>query len=231
MRPYKSIFIFAARQSIKPLLLCILALIAVQVIQFMVQMPSVDTLAGLLDGLAFSFGIILSVMWVAIIATQGNMNSNIGYTMRRLGISQNKMALMFGLNMILCLVIFWAVELLLLVGLSQFYFQQFPSEVQGSIFLVNTSSDFFYRILPLQGWMGWSNLVMGAIAIATSNACSVMQRWNGRKDLSVHWFMCYMGLVFVQSESSAIWNGFAVITMLVLLIIIMGVQNNEDERA
>lgn len=238
-RQYQSIFALVTGQSIKPLLLSLAVLIVVQVTWFMVTMPSEDSLAGLVDliekSLKVPFLIALIGMWMAITASHTRGQSKIGYTMRRLGISQNKMAVIFGLNMLLCFIILWVTEVLVIVGLSQIFLNQIPPELYSnqSLFLGSYSSDFFHKILPLHDWRGWVTLGLTGFVWVISHVTTVVERWNGKGGREL--FVLITAIAFWQlSMGGTTFGGmlFHIILVGIMVFVlfskIMEVQSDES---
>ena len=126
------------------------------------------------------FSVLLLATVVVLSRLGRDKSGQVGYTLSRLSVSQRKIHCIWAGCYALCFFLLWAMELVLMVGLSQWFVMQNDSDSQA-IFLSFYTNDFLHALLPLDEWSIWMrNIMMMCCLGASASYLSYSSRHGGR---------------------------------------------------
>ncbi len=133
--------------------------------------------AGLLNHL-FRGGLAL-VCALALVGCHGK--SNPGYTLRRLGLPSSHMGLAWSVNVALCFVIVWGVEIVILLGCKALFQAQTNPAFwsQQSFFIDCYRSGFLHAVLPMGDVAVWVRNVFSVVAMSLASGSAFVNTWRG----------------------------------------------------
>ena len=116
-----------------------------------------------------------------------------GYTLRRLGVDERVLTLLWGGLNTLLLLIFWAIQTAAALGLARYCFQAMPEETGNhqSLFFAFALTPYFHALLPLWDWPVVLRNVLGSAALGLSAAALPFHWRHGRKA----WTLLFLAVV------------------------------------
>lgn len=148
----------------------------------------------------WAVGLLALLMLLLYTASRGGE-----YTLRRLRMSGMKADLTIALSNLLLLVLFWAGELVVLLGLAVWYNAQLPAEYAGpnTVFLACYQADLLHSILPMGEILRWvrNGFVLICLALSTAQGASCLRR--GKRPMGVFILSAVAALTWVSQA----WQG------------------------
>ena len=185
MKKHLSVFGFFARSSFFKVLLILLAMCAVEIAFFHIELQDtlkayeiagsdIATLERIFMRAATNvyFRVALVLITVVICLPGCEFKSNTSYTLRRLSISERATFFHQAVYNALVYLMLFGVQLVAVFGLSQYYLSVVPEECisNQSIFLAFYRNDFLHSLLPLEDIGLWirNGLLVITFALATA---------------------------------------------------------------
>ena len=146
-----------------------------------------ETPAGI-DGLLAASGVywacaIAFVMVMALLVFSGCefQGSRLSYTLRRLSIREEAAVLWQAGYHLICLLLFWAVQTAVLLGLCLWYTRAAdPAYVSGqTVFLAFYRIGLLHGLLPLEDWGLYLRNIVFLLALAVDGACAGLRQRRG----------------------------------------------------
>lgn len=226
MRKRASAASLGIRLTALPVFAAILIASILQVAAFVVSKPY---WTSELHDWAYSFDMILeeesvafhgklSFIWImaALGATAGSAKSRIGYTVRRLRISENELTVIWALIFSGYFLISWGVQLALVLGMFARY-----AQVTGwgamELFTSSFRSGYFHMLLPLAEPLGYVRNIF--LCLGWGTMCSLLGR------LARHGGKVYMAFVLIGISAVLPFSYVATAGEDVMLCIAMVVIN------
>ena len=104
--------------------------------------------------LSLVFGAGLLLVCAVLVLPGLERGAKTGYTLRRLGVDERVLVLLWGGVNALLLLLFWGIQTAAALGLARYYFQTLPDELSNrqSLFFVFALTPYFHALLPLWDW-------------------------------------------------------------------------------
>ena len=181
--------------------------------------------------LVFSIMLILTVGVLSILGR--DKSGQVGYTLSRLSVSQRKIHCIWAGCYALCFFLFWAMELVLMVGLCQWFVMANDGGSQA-IFLSFYSNDFLHALLPMDEWSIWArNMMMMCCLGAIASYLSYSSRHGGR-GVGIVTILYIIGIRFPieigGSGTSYLQMTVMAVAMFVMYIIVMNEAVYDEEE-
>lgn len=162
--------------------------------------PSVS-LEGLLEQSKISWvccGIFLLITALLMSSTGYGTKGKQVYTLMRLSVSRKKVYLIQSLYNMVCYGLFWAVQVLVLIGICHIYTKMAPAElVTGqTIFLAFYRSGFLHSFLPFEDVLVWVRNLL--LVVSLSFAAARFPKENGRFRKNLWILISCAALFFVR---------------------------------
>ncbi len=124
------------------------------------------------------------------------------YTLMRLSVTRNEVFFIQSIFNILCYVLFWATQVLVVVLLSCLYVQKAPEGyVTGqTIFLAFYRSDFLHSLLPFEDFPFWIRNVLVCVALGFRSAMYLTEGGRAKRSYGAAWGGLYV--LFIASLGS-----------------------------
>ena len=181
--------------------------------------------------LVFSIMLILTMEVLSILGR--DKSGQLGYTLSRLSVSQRKIHCIWAGCYALCFFLLWAMELVLMVGLSQWFVMQNDGGSQA-IFLSFYSNDFLHALLPLDEWSIWlRNIVMMCYMGVTASYLSYVSRRSGRgvwATVILYILVMNFPIALGGLASSVIDITVMAVVMVVMYIIVVNENVYDEEK-
>lgn len=175
------------------------------------------------------FGAGLLLVCAVLILPGLERGAKTSYTLRRLGVGERALVMLWGgLNSML-LLIFWAVQTAAALAFSQYYFQTTLAGMANhqTLFLACSRSPYLHNLLPLWDWPYLLRNLAGGLALGLSAAALPFHWRHGRKGWSVLLlavFFAYIPPMMMESSS------FASVSILIFVIAYALITSNVWRR-
>lgn len=202
MKRYMSVFGMITRSSIYKILTVLGGLAVTELIMFCIGMEqplaAMSSLEDLVDQSHYVYVLAIAyVLMTAVLCFYGcSIGSRQEYTLKRLRIKEKSIFLMQCFYNILCYVLLWGVQLLVLFISSRYYMEKQTEFIVGSqtLFMAFHRSDLMHGILPLHDWASWVVLVYVIAGTGIAAAGFTWKQRQGRFDWKL---IVVMGIVFL----------------------------------
>lgn len=143
--------------------------------------------------LSLIFGAGLLLVCAVLVLPGLERGARTGYTLRRLGVDERVLTLLWGGLNALLLLIFWAVQTAAALGLARYCFQAMPEGASNhqSLFFAFALIPYFHALLPLWDWPVVLRNVLGCAALGLSAAALPFHLRHGRKT----WTLLFLAVV------------------------------------
>lgn len=177
---------------------------------------------------------VAGLLITALLSLMGcSLGSETVYTLNRLSISENAAwCWQAGYNTV-CYLIFWAVQLLLVVGFSLIYCRYAPAEAvtHQTIFLAAYRNEFFNGLLPLSEPTGFVRNGLLCLALGTGTALFSYKNRRGKTAVSLFLLVIWAGVFFRRTPGSVMRDlGFILLVLgLILYTLLVCLPRKEEE--
>lgn len=243
MRQHSSVLMIAARSTIYRILALLLLMIAAETALFwrLLRKAPTGELYALqelfrLSGIAFVSGAAFLLL-CAILCLVGYelSGSRTRYTIQRLSVHEKTSALLWGVYNMLCLLLFWAVQLLIVMLLCRLYFARMDPMYYNdqSIFIAFYNNSFLHSLLPLDETSRYIRNAMIILALGPALACFSLRQRRGQKGAgAIAFFTVTATLTFPRKTGGLLSDLLIIITALAValyyLYYIFKGQRHED---
>jgi len=109
-----------------------------------------------------------------------------GYSLKRLSVSEHCVALWQTAWHMICYMLFWAVQVLLVLAFSQWYIHSIPTGFTGNqtVFLAFHRVEFLFGLMPMGLTTRWIRNILFLIAISFATACFSFRQRRGKLPLA-----------------------------------------------
>ena len=211
MKRYLSIFMLLSRSVLYKLVAVFFGTAALHTAVYFVLLGSQRNIEAIFNhwGMKTIFGVGLFLTTAMLVSTLTQSGSKLDYTIRRLRIGKGGLCLCQSVFNVACLLMFWAVEILVALLLCRLWVNTMGAESHQTVYLAFYRSELLHSLLPLDDMSRWVRNFVVFICLGICSACApVIQRRGGQ-----HWGVLalpvVLGFVFP--------SGIAVVTYDVLL--------------
>ncbi len=231
---YYAGFQLAALHTFRPLLLICAALAILQVGAFCF------VLYGSAQPLAFTTILNKSfapVFWRLAFVGMGIMimmdvpgKSNSGYLVRRLGLSDSIMGLLWSANGLCCLLVVWGWQVILMVVCNLlFQLGTSPDYWSHQTFFIDCyRSGFLHGILPMGDLLGWATMISLFVGLSLALGYGMVQYWRGEQ--SKLWLFAWIWWGANSRNSSNIMDWTTLVAFVLVSITAFGLMMAEEEK-
>ncbi len=243
MRKHCSVLQFYIRSTFLPFLALLTGMAAVETGLFLLyflqnRLPGEDNIPGFEGMLAGSkiifaaaaFGLLVTAL---LSCTGCQLGSKTAYTLRRLSISERAASFwQAGYNTV-CYLIFWAVQLLLVVGFGVIYCRYAPAGAGSpqTIFLAAYRNTFFNGLLPLSEPTGFVRNGAFCIALGMGSALFSYQNRRGKTEALLILLVIWIGAFFRRTVGNVLGdlNMILLSAALTLFFLLHDLLGKEEE--
>lgn len=156
--------------------------------------------------------------WVLLHGCCEHRRVHSGYTLRRLGISETRVSVVYGLVFAGWFVVYWLFQLGVLYGL--FWVFAVPSDPgPNGLFLAAYRSEYFHQLLPLREWFGYVRNGVLCLSFGFGAAFGGHQRRH-RRSAFLSWMVPVAALFLMAREPGQL--AMDVTLVVVLLVMLTG---------
>jgi len=156
------------------------------------------------------------------------------YTIQRLSVSEGAAALLWSAYNMICLLVFWAVQLLAVLLLCRFYTGYMDPVYYNdqTVFIAFYRSWFLHSLLPLDETSRYIRNAVIIFALGIATACFSLKQRRGEKGGAIAFFTVAAALTFPQKTGGLLSDLLIIISAVAVALnylhyIIKG-QSNED---
>lgn len=207
MRGYLSLLMLAARSTVYKIsgLLLLMGALEMALFYRLLQKSSVhpEGLEGLIDlsGIPIVCGGAFLVLCL-ILSLNGyeSGGSKIRYTLQRLSLSEEAIALLWSVYYLACFLIFWAVQLFIILWLGRLYVSAVdPAYInEQTIFLAFYRNSFLHSLLPLEETSRFLRNGALLLGLSLGAACLPFKQRRGKRDIAMSFLAVFTFWVFPQ---------------------------------
>ena len=190
MKKHLSVFMLMARSTIYKVLVALVVMAVAEFGLFYGRMEvwavgDTYNLETMIDGshILWVFGAVFVLITILLCQTGCGFSSKIGYTLRRLSISERMVFVWQALynSMVFC--IFWMVQILLIFVFCRIYVIMAPEGyvTNQTIFLAFYRNDFLHSLLPMEDAGFWVKNVLTVFSMGICSAHYPMAQRRGKK--------------------------------------------------
>jgi hypothetical protein len=195
MRKYFSVFLVAVRSTMYKIMGILILMAAAETILFWIQLKGIESgiplsleelvrisRISLVSGAAF-----LAVCCILSLVGYEMSGSRTRYTIQRLSVKEEAVVLLWALNSMIALCIFWAAQLGIVLLLSKIYidFLEPVSFNRQTIFLAFHRSGFLHSLLPLEETSRVLRNVAMIFGLGIAAACFAQKQRQGQKGIAI----------------------------------------------
>lgn len=211
MKRYFSIFMLLSRSVLYKLLAVFFETAALHTAVYFLLRKQCNNIEAIYNhwGMKVMFGIGLVTTTAMLMDTLSQSGSKLDYTIRRLRIGSRSLCLCQSVFNIACLLMFWAVEILVALLLCRLWVSSMEVESHQTVYLAFYRSELLHSLLPLDDVSRWVRNFVVFICLGICSACAPgIQRRGGQ-----HWGVLALPVVLAFAFPS----GIAVVSYDVLL--------------
>ena len=160
-------------------------------------------------GMKTVFGVGLFLTTALLVRTLTQAGSKLDYTIRRLRIGKRSLCLCQSVFNVACLLMFWAVEILVALLLCRMWVSTMGVESHQTVYLAFYRSELLHSLLPLDDVSRWVRNLVVFICLGICSACGPVLQRRGDGHWGILVLPVVLGFVFA--------SGIAVVTYDVLL--------------
>lgn len=214
MKRYLSVFEMITRSSIYKVFAVLLIMavtelaacyIALQQLLEEIQ-PSLEEIVDQSYFLNF-FRIAYVVVTVVLILSGMNIGSMQSYTLQRLRIKEKWVFVLQSIYNILCYLLLWTVQVVVLLMVSSYYMDHETDVILGNqmVFLAFHRNDFMHSILPFQDILGWFTIFFFLFGTGIMAASFTKRQRSGKIGWSLFLFVAAICICFSRGLGEQIW--------------------------
>lgn len=209
MKPNLSVFMLLIRHTAYKLLLLLAGLAAAEwaVFAALCPEPLVYSLEEALYLCRIPLTVVLAVgfaVYSGLLAysTTGRGHNRPAYTLDRLSVSTRSLLFLQSVYNTLAFLLFWSVQALILLAMSQIYVYQGGTLGPQTLFLACWRNDLLHAFLPLEESFRWVRNLITAAGLGVTAACYTQSRRHGGKNGPFFGLLPATILLFVQPLGS-----------------------------
>lgn len=174
------------------------------------------------------------VMYISDLQSIGvEQGSKVGYTLRRLSVSERRVTLMqWGFNTG-CLILFWLFQTVVAAGLCVWYLRVIPEGVYNhhTLVLAFYRQNFLHNLLPMADVWRWARnvLLLAAMGLVLARWTYLQRRGNN------HQFVVIMMYLITSLSFQSRWDrpasneiGIMMVCVLVLIFVLLAIWKGDD---
>lgn len=238
MKKHISIIMLGARATFYKILAVTALMAALQAGLFYftgVRQINGGTAIGLstaLEGIQYIWSVAFVLVCLVLCTNGLEKGSRVGYTIRRLGVTEKVYTLWMSLYHFVCFIVFWGLQLVIIVLLSLWYGAVNPDAVNGQTFLLASYKfGLLHSLLPLAEWSRVIRNILLFICLGIGTAQLPVRARHGGKDVMAV-LLIVITAIFFPAETGKIGNDIilsliALICMAVELVALWRVEYDE----
>lgn len=115
------------------------------------------------------------------------------YTLMRLSIPRKEVYYLQSLYNTFCYLLFWAIQILIVVGLGYLYMENAPTEyvTNQSVFLAFYRNGFLHSLLPFEDWPYWIRNILICVALGLRSAMYLSEESKPKRLYGTFWGATY----------------------------------------
>lgn len=239
MRKHLSVLMLAARSTVYKVvgLLLIMAAVQAALFRFALQNDESSGLELLItqSRVPLVCGVCFLILCALLSLTGCELHgSKLRYTLQRLSVDERTTVLWWAAYNIICLIIFWGVQLAVVLLLCRIYTAQAdPARVSGqTVFLAFYRNKFLHSLLPLGETSRYIRNVLLIVGLGVSSACFSFRLRHGEKGIAVI-VLAAAAVVFFPQTMGSFGNDLFmyVLTLAVTASAVSGLWNGRDNEA
>ena len=131
----------------------------------------------------WGFAIAFVLITILLCQTGCGFSSKVGYTIKRLSISEKMVFFWQSLYNVICFCLFWMVQILLVFGFCNLYVKMAPEGyvTNQTVFLAFYRSDFLHSLLPMEDVGFWIKNIMIVLGMGICSAGYPVSQRRGKK--------------------------------------------------
>ena len=192
--------------------------------------PSLSTCFGYLK---YPFMAALFGIWVIFAAHGMERKSKVGYTIGRLMISEKVYTLLMAAYYAMCFIIFWALQLSVVIMIYSVYGTIYPNYVNHqTFFLLSYNTPFIHSLLPLAEVSRLIRNVLLFLSLGLCASCASTQSRKGSSDVRAVVFLVGTAVFFTAEMGSMGNDMLLIIAALIASAFEIGIllRGDSDEK-
>lgn len=200
LQKHFSIFMLMARSSIYKIFLLMFAMIATETVLFYSALSCSLEDAIFQSRIARVFGIFFVLLTALLCYTGYETSSKQDYTLMRLSVPEFWVFLWQSIYNTICYVIFWSVQLLLVIGFCYLYMHKHDYVVSNTqmLFLAFYRSPFIHSLFPFEEIVAWIKNIMLIVSLGICSAHYPLAHRKGKHCPELILLLAITILLFVQ---------------------------------
>ena len=185
-------------------------------------------------GMKTVFGVGLFLTTALLVRTLTQAGSKLDYTICRLRIGKRSLCLCQSVFNVACLVMFWAVEILVALLLCRMWVSTMGVESHQTVYLAFYRSELLHSLLPLDDVSRWVRNLVVFICLGICSACGPVLQRRGDGHWGILVLPVVLGFVFPSGIAVVTYDVLlaflSVVAAFALIVIAWGedFQNEED---
>ncbi len=203
MKQHKTLFLLFLRHTAWKVLLILAGSAAVQValFRFLIPAPARNSLESCLGSIETYLWAVVLLTFAVIVglllgATTGRGKGRTDYLLDRLAIPPREVILCQGISNSLSILLFWAAEALVLLGLCRMYGAMDGHLGPQTIFLATWQNDLLHSFLPTEEVSRWVRNLIWCVAVGFTAAAGSAQLRQKEKAVGIFFLIGASGAFF-----------------------------------
>jgi len=203
MKRHKTLFLLFLRHTAWKVLLVLAgsAVIQAALFRFLIPAPARNSLESCLGSVETHLWVVVLLTFAVIVglllgATTGRGKGRTDYLLGRLAIPPREVILCQGISNSLTILLFWAAEALVLLGLCRMYGAMGGHLGPQTIFLATWQNDLLHSFLPTEEVSRWVRNLIWCVAVGFTAAAGSAQLRQKEKAIGIFFLIGLSGSVF-----------------------------------
>lgn len=239
MKKHLSVFMLMARSTIYKVigLFVVMAAVGWSLVYFRLKQGATGDSFNLElvieeSRISLVFAIAFVLITILLSRTGCEFSSKLGYTLKRLSISERWIFFWQSLYNMMCYLMFWMVQVLVVFWFCSLYVKMAPEGyvTNQTIFLAFYRSDFLHSLLPMENVIFWVKNIIAVIAMGICSAYLPIAQRRGGKKVEVVLWISTTAVFFVGELGEYLNPVMAIISALIGIgAVIFRLFEKEDE--
>ena len=157
-------------------------------------------------GMKTVFGVGLFLTTALLVRTLTQAGSKLDYTIRRLRIGKRSLCLCQSVFNVACLLMFWAVEILVALLLCRMWVSTMGVESHQTVYLAFYRSELLHSLLPLDDVSRWVRNLVVFICLGICSACGPVLQRRGDGHWGILVLPVVLGFVFASGIAGVTYD-------------------------
>lgn len=199
MKKHTSVFFLAARRALPGFGLLLALMAAAETLLFYLVLGRGSELypEALFDkaGLGLVCGVGFVALCALLVLPRLEMGGKQGYALRRFSLPRWEVWLWESASNALCFLIFWGVQLGIVLALFAVYESRTEALSPQSLLLTFYRNEFLHSLLPLREGSRWVRNIFFVLSLGAMTAAAPLRMYVGKKG-SLVWLVFWMAMIF-----------------------------------